>query len=106
MIKTRNDEFAKEAILNVFKTHHYPLTSKELQYLTGYSDVYLRSMIRELRIDGEKVCSGTEGFWLWNGVDDSWNHTKNQIRSRFIALQELYYAMENLPLDGQEEMEV
>ena len=81
-------------------------TAPKLSELTGISKRIVMAMLRELRLKGYKVCSGTPGYWLWDGIDDSWKHTKNHIRSRTISLIELTRAMENSPLDGQEQLEL
>lgn len=73
-----------------------PRKSAELQRITGYSDVEIRQLIRELRLNGHPICSGQKGFWVWNGTDDSWEHTKNNIKSRAKQLMDLYRAMESI----------
>lgn len=83
---------------------HQPKTSKQIQGITGYSDVEIREAVREARLKGFAVCSGARGFWLWDGKDESWSHTKNNIRSRAMALLELYNAMDKRPLEGQIEL--
>lgn len=77
-----------------------------LQSQTGLDKKALREAVRELRLAGYKVCSGNEGYWLWDGLDDSWNHTKMQIKSRMHSMLELYNAMNNIPLDGQIKMDI
>lgn len=81
-----------------------PRRSTELQRMTGYTDIEVRDSIRNLRLNGLAVCSGNKGFWLWNGKDDSWRHTKNNIKSRAKKLIELYNAMEDRPIVGQVEL--
>ena len=78
-----------------------PKKSRDIQRNTGYTDTEIRACVRELRLAGVKVCSGSQGFWLWNGTDDTWLHTKNAIKSRAKQLLELYNAMENMPAEGQ-----
>ena len=73
---------------------------------TGFEKKQLRNAIRELRLAGFKVCSGNNGYWLWDGKDDTWNHTKAQIKSRRYMLDQLIKAMEDIPLEGQEVLNV
>ena len=73
---------------------------------TGLKRRALMHAVRELRMAGYKVCSGDDGYWLWDGQDDSWRKTKAQIRSRMHSMQELYYAMEGMPIDGQMMMDI
>lgn len=94
--------YRDEMILNCLTFQ--PKRSSELQKITGYSDVEVREAIRNLRLNGVAVCSGGKGFWLWNGKDDSWRHTKNNIKSRAKKLIELYNAMEDRPITGQVEL--
>ena len=77
-----------------------------LQELTGLDKRALRIAIRELRLRGYKVCSHNPGYWLWDGKDDSWRHTKSHIKSRLRSMLELWQAMENAPVEGQEQMEL
>ena len=78
-----------------------PIKSRELGAIIGTKDAETRAIIRELRLKGVKVCSGSEGFWMWDGKDDSWTHTKRQIFSRTKALWDLWKAMENAPMEEQ-----
>ena len=59
-------------------------------------------VIHDLRMEGVKICSGYDGVWLWNGEDNSWELTKNHIRSRAMSMITLLRAME-LSYDGQGE---
>jgi len=84
-----------------------PRTSKAIGQATGLTDIQIRVAVRELReVHRLKICSGREGFWIWNGSDDSWSHTKNQIRSRYNSLRRLYTAMEFSPDPDQVRLEI
>lgn len=78
-----------------------PKTSRQIAAETGLKDVEIRNAIRQLRFDGYKICSGSKGFWFWNGEDDTWHHTLNHIKSRAMAELELYSAMAKQPIEGQ-----
>ena len=56
-----------------------PRTQAELEALTGIDRRTIRLAIHDLREQGFKICSGNSGFWVWNGVDDSWTKTKMTI---------------------------
>lgn len=78
-----------------------PIKSRQLGAIMGTKDAETRAIIRGLRLKGICICSGADGFWLWDGKDDSWVHTKRQIFSRTKALWDLWKAMENAPTDEQ-----
>lgn len=89
------------------RADHRPMKSRDIAGITGLSDVKVRQAVHDLREQHfVKVCSGECGFWLWDGEDDSWEHTKAQIRSRYNALQRLYFAMEYPPDKAQITMEL
>lgn len=95
-------ENKKDIILTQLKLmDSVPLTAKEIEGLTGTDPRGLRKIVRELRMEHIKVCSGDEGYWLWNGKDDSWSRTKARIRSQAKREFELLKAMEDV-LDGQQ----
>ena len=79
-----------------------PVKTRPLCALCRISSRELQNAVHDLRMDGVKVCSGDDGYWIWDGQDDSWNHTKNQIKSRIKKLSQMYAAMEGTPLEGQQ----
>ena len=81
-----------------------PLKTGQICAICNISARELQHAIRDLRMDGVKVCSGDKGYWIWDGKDDSWDHTKNQIKSRIKKLSVMYTAMNGSQLDGQQEM--
>ena len=89
----------EEKLMRVLTTE--PITQKELASLLNCSDSEIRSTIHDLRMEGVKVCSGYDGVWLWNGKDNSWELTKNHIRSRAMSMLTLLRAME-LSYDGEQ----
>jgi len=91
---------SEEILMRVLTTK--PITQKELASILNCSDSEIRSMIHDLRMEGVKICSGYDGVWLWNGEDNSWELTKNHIRSRAMSMITLLRAME-LSYDGQGE---
>lgn len=101
-----SDKFTYEEEIALSILSKTPIKSSQLGAIMGTKDAETRAIIRELRLKGVKVCSGSEGFWIWNGVDDSWNHTKNQIKSRIKSLYVLYKAMDQEPNDEQERWEI
>lgn len=70
-----------------------PKTQKELEDLTGIDRREVRKIIRELRIEGMKICSGNAGFWIWDGKDDSWERTKRAIIRKAVSGFELMNAI-------------
>lgn len=79
-----------------------PITAKKIQGLLGIDPRKLRDIVRELRMEHVKVCSGDKGYWLWDGHDDSWERTKARIRSQAAKEHILLMAMDNDVLDGQQ----
>lgn len=100
------DKFTDEERLALSILSTRPIKSSELGAVMGTKDAETRQIIRELRLKGVKVCSGNDGFWIWNGKADSWKHTKNQIKSRIKALYVLWKAMDNSPAEEQERWEI
>lgn len=79
-----------------------PRTQAELEALTGINRREIRALIRELRIDGMKICSGNAGFWVWNGEDASWSRTKTSIARKAAHTFELLNAIKRAELnEGQ-----
>lgn len=83
-----------------------PIKSSQLSARMGTKDAETRQIIRDLRLKGVKVCSGADGFWIWNGKDDSWKHTKRTMLSRAYAIYQVWKAMENSPTEEQERWEI
>ena len=75
-----------------------PRTQRELEALTGIDRRDVRKIIRELRIDGVKVCSGNAGVWIWNGEDTSWSKTKTAIARKAAHTFELLNAIKRAEL--------
>lgn len=95
------DKFTEDERVALSILSNTPIKSSELGARMGTKDAETRAIIRELRLKGIKICSGADGFWIWNGRDDSWNHTKNQIKSRIKALYVLWKAMDTEPNNEQ-----
>ena len=103
LIMAKNE--IKERVLAVLTiNNHVPAKTTPICAVLNIKPRQLQQAVHDLRMDGVKVCSGDQGYWIWDGVDDSWNHTKNQIKSRRNKLSMLYSAMDGTPLDGQEKM--
>ena len=75
--------------------------SKEIEAALGCSDSEVRAAVHDLRLRGVKVCSGKDGYWLWDGKDSSWDATCRHVKSRLISLSKLYSRIANLPPEGQ-----
>ena len=95
------DNFTEDERIALSILSTTPIKSSELGARMGTKDAETRAIIRSLRMKHVKVCSGADGFWIWNGKDDSWNHTQRQIYSRAKALFELLKAMRSEPSDEQ-----
>ena len=95
----------KERVMDLLELYNgNPIKTKPLCAVLNITSRELQQTIHDLRMDGVKVCSGSKGYWIWNGKDDSWSHTKNQIKSRIKELSKMYTAMNGVQLDGQQEM--
>ena len=94
---------AKQMVLARLEMNdHMPMRAKEFKKLLGIDPRELREVVRELRMEHVKVCSGDKGYWLWNGHDDSWRRTKARMRSEQKRLNEVLAAMDGQPLEGQQ----
>lgn len=78
-----------------------PKTQMDLEALTGIDRREVRRIIGLLRDDGVKICSGTLGFWLWDGVDGTWAKTQATIRRKAISSLQRAEKMGALPIEGQ-----
>ena len=97
-----NDKrFTEEEKLALAILSKNPIKSKELGAIMGTKDAETRSIIRELRLKGVPVCSGSEGFWIWNGQDQSLEHTKNTLKSRAYAIYLVWKALDSIPTEEQ-----
>ena len=100
MIMATNE--IKERVLNVLTiNNHVPVKTTPICAVLNIKPRQLQQAVHDLRMDGVKVCSGDQGYWIWDGQDDSWNHTKNQIKSRIKKLSKMYTAMDGTQIDGQ-----
>lgn len=79
-----------------------PIKAKELGAVMGTKEAETRAIIRELRLKGVPVCSGTEGFWIWNGRDKSLELTKANLKSRCYAIYQVWKALDSIPTEEQE----
>ena len=95
-------KFTEEERLALSILSKNPIKSKELGAIMGTKDAETRSIIRELRLKGVPVCSGSEGFWIWNGKDKSLEHTKNTLKSRAYAIYLVWKALDSIPAEEQE----
>lgn len=96
-----SDKLTKEEKLALSVLSTTPIKSRQLGAILGTKDAETRAIIRELRLKGFQVCSGSEGFWMWNGEDDSWLHTKRAMLSRAYSIYQVWKAMENAPMEEQ-----
>lgn len=78
-------------LLNVLSEK--PKTAKQLCSFCDCHGSELRAAVHNLRMNGEKICSGQHGYWIWDGESDDWDHTIADIKSRINSLSELYEAM-------------
>lgn len=100
LIMARNE--IKNMVLNVLTiNNHVPVKTTPICAVLKIKPRQLQQAVHDLRMDGVKVCSGDQGYWIWNGQDDSWNHTKRQIQSRIRKLSKMYTAMDGTQIDGQ-----
>lgn len=70
-----------------------PKTLAELSASTGYDTSTVKNVIQFLRLEGCAVCSGAQGYWLWNGRDDSWNKTMRKFEKMSKTTTLVYNAM-------------
>lgn len=77
-----------------------PKTQKELESLTGIDRRDIKRAVRELRLQGVKVCSGSRGYWLAQS-DAEIDRTTARLWHEIYERLELVYAMSNFSLEGQ-----
>lgn len=95
-------DYVADVVLSVLTTQ--PTNVKEIRALTGLKDLEIRQAVKRLRLAGHKICSGKPGFWIWDGVDDSYSHTIKRILAHAYSEIEIARAMQGLPLEGQMEV--
>lgn len=95
-------KFTEEERLALSILSKNPIKSKELGAVMGTKDAETRSIIRELRLKGVPVCSGADGFWIWNGKDKSLEQTKANLKSRCYAIYQVWKALDSIPTEEQE----
>lgn len=85
-----------------------PQRAKALLYMIGLDPIHdgakLRALVHELRVNGYPVCSQTKGgggYWI---SEKDIGHTIADLKSRRIELDEVIYALERGPIDGQIDM--
>lgn len=101
----RND--AKQMVMARLEMNgHMPMLAKDFKTLLGIDPRELRDVVRELRMEHVKVCSGDKGYWLWDGIDDSWRRTKARIKSQAVKEYALLAAMDGDALEGQEQWSI
>lgn len=93
-------DFTADMVLMLLTTR--PIKVKRIRELTGYTDIEVRQEVKRLRLAGHKICSGKQGFWLWDGKDDTYNQTIKRIMAHAYSELEIARAMQGLPLEGQE----
>lgn len=98
--KERND-----AVLECIQQYG-PLKTTGITMRTGYGRRDIMYAVRALRMEGYCICSGDDGYWLWDGVDATWDATKAQIKSRLIKMATLYSVMDGQPLTGQMQLKI
>lgn len=95
----------KDKVLGVLEyANHRPMKTKTICAICNVTPRALQHAVRDLRLEHIKVCSGDDGYWIWNGEDDTWEHTLRQIKSRIKKLSDMYSAMQGTQLNGQQEM--
>lgn len=77
----------------------------DIEDALGCTGSEIRAAVHNLRLKGVKVCSGVDGYWLWDGKDNTWDATCKHIKHRLISLSKLYKGMTDQPLKGQETIE-
>lgn len=98
--KERND-----AVLECIQSEG-PVKTTVITMHTGYCRREIMHAVRALRLAGYSICSGDDGYWMWNGSDESWDATKAQIKSRLIKMATLYSAMDGQPITGQMHLKI
>lgn len=77
-----------------------PRTQVELEALTGINRRDVKRAVRELRLQGVKVCSSNRGYWLARD-DAEVDRTRARLWHEIHERLELVYAMSNYSLEGQ-----
>ena len=65
----------------------------EIAMESGVEPRIVKEAIRELRIAGVPIVSGQEGYWMWNGKDESWKNFIAQMNKEKARKDELIDAM-------------
>lgn len=94
MKKTRNSKYRK--ILNILKQYHTgldsPVTGKELGTTLGVTSKAVQKLIRELRFQGQPICSSNTGYYYAEtrqDIADTANRFSQHIASMIHTQQSL-----------------
>ncbi len=68
--------------------------SKTLERRYGISGAEIRSIIHQLRKEGKPVCSGSNGYFMPEGLIEA-RHTINHLRSRANSILEIARSIED-----------
>ena len=106
MANIQCDKFTEDERIALSILSTTPIKSSELGARMGTKDAETRQIIRELRLKGVPICSGADGFWMWDGKDKSLEHTKNNLKSRAVAIYQVWKALDLIPTEEQERWEL
>ena len=90
-----------DAVLSALWLAKEPKTQEELEQITGIDRRTIRYAIGDLRDQGHKICSGNQGYWLWDGQDSSWRKTQLTIWRKALNTLARARRMGQLPINGQ-----
>jgi transcription initiation factor IIE alpha subunit len=98
-MKKNEIDYLKAVVLKWISTS--PKTQKELEDITGIDRRDVRRIIGLLRDDGNLICSGNRGYWIWSGNDADLMRTKLAIMKKGIRTIERARKMGDIPLPRQ-----
>ncbi len=105
-VKSEISEMANDVLDELkYCTKTSPFNSHDYASSVGCKEVSVRSSIRELRLNGIRICSDPshKGYWLEDkGEKGDYERTRAQMFSRAFRLLEVVKAMDNAQ-DGQME---
>lgn len=82
------------------KLAYKPKSLAEISSATGYDTNAVKEAVQFLRMQGCAICSGGDGYWKWNGKDDSWEHTINRFKAQAKTLNATLNAMKSATRKG------
>ena len=82
----------KSLVLHLINKYE-PITQKDIANMAEVEDRTVRRLVKDLRLDGELIASGNEGYWVAKDREDILP-TQNRLMANNKSHIDVYLAME------------